>query len=104
MKIGNLRHRITVQTATKTPDSMGGGQKTWTDAFSCWAHVRPLNGERRYQAMQVKRELSHEIVMRYRSDITVYNRIVYNGRVFEIDSIYPDELNTMLTIVCSEVV
>jgi SPP1 family predicted phage head-tail adaptor len=104
MKIGKLRHRVTVQESTRVNDSMGGGREEWSDLFSAWANVKPIKGERRYEAMQVKGGITHEIEMRYRPGITVHHRIVYDGRIFEIVNVYPDEIKTMLTIECSEVV
>lgn len=104
MDIGQLRHRITVQGYIETKDRMGGGQREYYDKFSCWASIEPKSGDRLYQAMAVKQDLTHTIRIRYREDVSIHDRVKYGNRFFYIESMVPDALKTELVLECSEVV
>jgi len=44
MKIGKLRHRITIQEKVTVPDGYGGVTSTWKDVATVWSSVEPLKG------------------------------------------------------------
>lgn len=109
MKIGKLRHRVTIQKLISTPDGGGGSTKTWIDDATVWAAIEPLRGGERYVAQQVQSELTHKITMRYREGIKPQMRIKYKDRIkdriFEIWSVIDiDERRIWLEMLCSEVV
>lgn len=105
MKIGKLRHRVTIQKLISTPDGGGGSTKTWIDDATVWAAIEPLRGGERYVAQQIQSELTHKITMRYREGIKPQMRIKYKDRIFEILSVIDiDERRIWLEMLCSEVV
>ena len=86
MEAGKLRHYVTIQRVTVTPDSHGDGVKTWADLANAWASIEPLSGREFLQASQVMSDVTVRIKMRGRSDIslTPKDRVVYGARTFDI--------------------
>ncbi len=100
----NLRHRITLQTLTRTADAGGGYSETWTDTATVWASIEPLNGYERFQAQQMEAGLSHKITMRYRTGVSPVMRVKFGARIFRIHAVLnPDERNERLVLTCAEV-
>lgn len=87
MAIGAFRHLVRFQTLTVGPDGDGGTVETWTDLDPPWyvaimpATVRDL--ERRAAATIVA-TATHIIRGRYRDDVKVDGRMVFEGRIFRI--------------------
>jgi len=105
VKIGKLRHRITIQEKVTVPDGYGGVTSTWKDVATVWSSVEPLKGRELYAAQQVKAELSHRVRIRYMSGIKPEMRIAFDNRTFEIEAIIdPEERHESLELLCSEVV
>lgn len=103
MKIGDLRHRISLQSPTRTADNMGGYSTVWTSEATIWAAIWPVSGKEIMQARQNKMNVTHRIRIRYRSDIKSSWRIKFKLRYFDIDVIInPDERNKMLELLCTE--
>lgn len=97
------RHRVDFQSATSTPDDMGGLADSWATVYQTWAKVRPLQGNERYQAQQAHAETSIAIEMRYRPEINSSQRIIYRDRVFAIlAAINEGMLDKKLILLCSE--
>jgi head-tail adaptor len=42
-KVGRLRHQLTIQNQTATPDGMGGSAITWANGPIVWADVMPIS-------------------------------------------------------------
>lgn len=105
MKIGNLRHRVTIQQLTRTDDGAGGYTETWTAIATVWADVYPLKGQERYDAQQVKANLSHRVTIRYRAGVEPSMRLQYGARTLNIEAVIdPEERHRELILMCSEVV
>lgn len=103
MNPGDLRHRVTLQTLTRTDDEGGGYTEAWANAATVWAAVEPLEGYERLRAMQVSPTLSHRIRMRYRAGVTSAQRIRYAGRAFGISAVIdPGERHRELHLLCEE--
>lgn len=103
MNIGDLRHRITIQGADSDGDMMGGSPQTFTDKFSCFSGVKVDSGEKDERAERFERNLTIKFKIRYRDDVSIYDRLVFDGQKFEIKDIYHDSLKTVLYIECEEV-
>ena len=109
MRIGRLRHSITVEQLTSTAIAASGmqaGERTWstTPLMTIWAGIEPLRGQQFIAAKGVQAEITHKVVLRYSTvSITPKNRIKFGTRVFDIDSIInPDERNEHLELMCRE--
>lgn len=105
MRAGKLRHRITIQSESETADGAGGYGLAWTDLATVWASVEPLSGRELRQADQVQDETTHQVTIRYRSDVVPIGkyRISFGTRRFNVTSVInPDERNVSLTLMCEE--
>lgn len=104
MRAGLLRHRVVIQTATATKDSIGGDVETWATLAEVWGEVRPLSGREALEAQRITSTASHFITIRYRADVTALMRVVWRGRVFEISQVQnTDGRDTSLVLWCSEI-
>jgi SPP1 family predicted phage head-tail adaptor len=68
-----------------------------------WAGIKPLKGLEYWNQRQSQSEVTHEIEVRYRSDVTAQERIVYGLRTFDIDAVINvDERKKRLLLMCVE--
>lgn len=105
MKIGKLRHRITIQEYTVSQDSYGAGIESWADRATAYASVSPISGKELYTAQQLHAEVTTKITMRYMDGITPKMRVFFNSRSFEILSVLNfEERNVELNLLCKELV
>jgi len=105
MRIGDLRHRITLQKAERARDSYGGEQLQWADFAKVWAAIYPLQGREYFAAQQINAEVSTKIVIRYIKGVEPTMRVNFENRNFEIISvIHVAERKKELQLMCKEVV
>ena len=81
---GQLDQRIQLQSKTRTADGVGGATTAWATYATVWAHIRPLSGRERENAMRTEGKADYLVVLRYRSDITETHRILWRGRYLNI--------------------
>ena len=87
MKIGKLRHRITLQRFTKTRNDFGEVIEDWEDVGKCWAEVKPVSGKETFTAQQFVAEATHEVWMRFRKDIKARDRVIdHHGNILDIQA------------------
>jgi len=103
MRSGPLRHRVTFQNRVTTKDAFGQLTESWSDLFTVWASVEPISGRELLAAQQTLGEITHRIRTRYRDGITAATRVLFNGRIFDIESSINDkEKNAYLEIMAKE--
>ncbi len=104
MKAGQLRHRVTIQAKAIGTDAYGGPTETWTDVPpDIWADVEPLHGRELTNAQAVFAETTTKITMRYRAGVIPANRIVFEGRHYNIQAIVDTDMrHRELVIMASE--
>lgn len=86
--IGQMRHRVTIQTLAEASDGAGGFTGTWTDVATVWAKIEPLKGMEVLQAMQLEAPLTHKVFIRYRTGIATNGvRLKHEGRYFDIKQV-----------------
>jgi SPP1 family predicted phage head-tail adaptor len=85
----NFRDYVELQTRSTTSDGMGGSVDEWSSAGNFWCKVTPLSANQRLYAKRLEENITHKIVTRYRSDLTVgiEQRILWRGRLFQIQSV-----------------
>lgn len=104
MRIGDLCHRISLQTASRTSDGGGGSTVSWTTSVTVWASIEPANGREPYIANQLNGQVSHKITIRYRSGVTTGYRVLFGTRTFDVQAVLnKDERNELMTLYCLEV-
>ena len=87
MALGNMRHRISIEGRETTTDGAGGFSSEWVNVVELWAEVTPKNGSERFRGMKIEDTTTHIIKTRYKSGINSSQRINFNGRLFNINSV-----------------
>lgn len=100
----SLRHVCTLQAFTQSStDARGQPVGSWVDGDTIYARINPLGGRNAEYANQLYADATHEILIRYRSDITRSHRLVLGSRTFTIGSVQNvNELNRWLRLLCKE--
>lgn len=100
---GEFRHIITFQEMEENKNSFGEMTKVWVDKFSTRAGIYPLSGKEFFATDKENSEISHKINIRYRPGINNNMRIIFEGRVFDIESIINfQERNILIQIMAKE--
>lgn len=105
MHAGKLRHRVSLQKPVKTQNpSTGAVVNSWQETAKLWAEVAPLSAREFVAAQATQSEVTTRITIRFRSDVTPKNRIVYAGKIFNIEGVLADDKSgrDYLTLPCSE--
>ena len=75
---------------------------------SVWADIQPLSGREARIADRVAAEVTHQITVRYRSDlddpqVVARMRVLFRGRIFSIHAaLNDDEANVAIILLASE--
>lgn len=86
MRAGTLRERVTIQRPSIIADAAWGPQPTFVDAFQIYASIIPEKSWERMANEAVHAATRYLVSVRYRSDITTENRILYRGKILDIES------------------
>lgn len=102
--IGELRHRISFQSLTRTPDGLGGATESWATVVTVWASIEPAGKERNF-AQRIEDVYTHKIRIRKRTDITATMRVLFGSRIFQVKAIAADlERKDFQTVLAEEFV
>lgn len=82
--IGHFRRLAEVQSQASTSDGMGGQTVDWVTDFAMWMKIHPVSGRQKLELEGIKSNISHVIHCRAERDITNENRIVFDGRIFNV--------------------
>ena len=106
MRAGLLRHRVELQSSTMDPNDFGEPVPTWTTYATVWGRVSALRGEERWAAQQLSGKVTHEVEVRWSSDVAGVkseHRIRHAGRTLRIEGPHvPDERGVNIILPCSE--
>lgn len=90
-RTGALRQRVTFQREEFISDGMGNEFPDFVDDFTVWADIRPVRGSQRLQLDAVNQEVTHEVTVRHRADVSYQGRrMKYNGRFFNVHFVYSE--------------
>ena len=108
MRLGKLRHLITIQEKTITLDDFGQpvkGDSAWSDIAvnpTWYAAIYPTKEDEKPHDSGAKIIATHKIVMRYRTDVTTAHRLIHGTTVYHIHSVIdPFDRDAQLTILAS---
>lgn len=105
MDIGNLRHRVKIESYTPARDSYGAEIENWISVATVWASVEPISGKEYFASKQINAEVTTTITMRYHVGISPAMRVIFKERIFEILSVINlEERNIALVLMCKEAV
>ena len=81
--LGKFRHFITLQGQGTSRDAGGGISSGFSTIASVYANVVPKSGKEVYKQGKLIGSVTHEITIRYRTDITNASRISFNNKLFQ---------------------
>lgn len=108
MKIGALRHRISIETVALSQDQYGGVHRDSTTPFvTVWGEVQDLSGQELYTAEELHTQITTRITVRFYPGISpaMVARVFMDqrDRTFDILSVTdPDGRRFMLELSCKE--
>ena len=98
---GELGELITIERSTTASDGMGGQTVTWTTNEQTWAKVRPVRGRETEHLGRLATVETYLFVIRYGSDVSTLDRVVWNSKTFNIRSVQDrDADRRWLTLEC----
>lgn len=100
---GLLRHELSLQSAQLAADSLGGFSETWVVVATVFGRIEPVDARSFFGAAQRMEEATHEITIRYRTDVSSGMRFEKQGRGFLVMSVIdPDETGRYLICTTKE--
>ena len=84
MNAGRLRHRVVVESVTRTMDAMSQPVETWSIYATLWANIQPLMGRDFIAAQAANSEVTAKIETRYKSGIAPTMRIRHDTVIYKI--------------------
>lgn len=97
--------QIAYQTKTRTPDGQGGFTTSWATTGTINAAIVPKSGNQRLAADRLESVTTISFYVLYAdgSSITTANRILFDGRTFNINAVINHgEANAWLRLDCQE--
>lgn len=85
--IGALRRRMTLEQAARSADGGGGVTMTWAPVTDLWASLTSLTGTEQFVSEGLQGKVTHEIVIRKRTDIAPAMRLRMGARLFHIEAV-----------------
>jgi len=82
-----MRERVTVQTPTRTTNTVGETTLGWSDSTTVWASVNGVSAKEALQDGQQQVTLTHRVRFRYIDGLTQQDRFLWRGRVLHIVSL-----------------
>jgi len=113
LRAGALNRKLKLQSVRMVVDSEGTSSEQWSDIDTLWAEIMPLAGTELQIAAQTAEKVTHQITIRYRSDLSpVKMRFLFPSvrtdqpdRLFNIHMIIdPAESHEQLNCMCEEYV
>ena len=106
MKIGTLRHRVTIQQQPdpQTQNSVGEITTAHTTLATVWAAIEPQTGGEGIEQAAVVAQVTHMVRIRRRTDVTPAMRLYTGTRTLEILSVLDANKPGEMRLQCREVV
>jgi len=105
MRIGELRHRITIQQQSSIQDGYGQPVSSWIDVATPWSSIEPLSGREFFAAQQVNSETTTRIKIRYLAGVVSKMRVVYGLKIYDILYVIdPEERHREMQLMCKELI
>jgi SPP1 family predicted phage head-tail adaptor len=102
---GALNRRIIIQQQSQARDPFGQPMTYWTDVVQTWAAISaPTSREIYGLGPGFTAQVTHKVTIRWRPGIKSAMRIVYGGRIFQIQTLSdPDEGRDQIDLMCLEI-
>jgi SPP1 family predicted phage head-tail adaptor len=100
MQSGKLDQRVTLQRRTTVLDAVGHDTITWVDIATVWAEVQAVRGREFFAAAETQQEQTVKVRIRYRADVDMTCRLVWQGRNHDITGVIPVGRRDVLELMC----
>jgi SPP1 family predicted phage head-tail adaptor len=87
MTAAMLRQKVQIQRLNKAGDGAGGWEKSWSSIGWTFAYMRATGGGERFFADRLNMEIRYKATIRYRADLLPSDRILFEGKAYQIRSI-----------------
>lgn len=84
MNIGALNKQVTLKGYTESTNAFGEVLKTWSTLATVWASVQQISATKKFEANHDRAATTVIVKIRYRSDVTAFQRIEIDGQAYEI--------------------
>jgi SPP1 family predicted phage head-tail adaptor len=102
--IGDLRHRVTIESAVDAPDEAGGMVRAYAPLASVWARIESDGAREQFVEQRLEQSRMHIVTIRWREDVNSQMRFDFKGRKLMIRSVEDeDESRWRLKCRCEEV-
>ena len=103
MRIGKLRHRVTIETPVEGLDHRGQQIDAWITVATVWAEVADLSGREAASARQVYATASVRVTIRHRTGVTTKCRVLHGSRILYVGHVPDGEgRGRQLDLMCGE--
>lgn len=103
MRLGPLRHRVTVALRQDVPDSFTSLESIFVDPAPRWADIQPVKGGTWIGSRQIGAEVTHTIRVRYIDGVTSDHEVSEGSRRFRVRRAYNlQERGAWLMMDCEE--
>jgi SPP1 family predicted phage head-tail adaptor len=107
--IGDMRHRVWLQSKSETRDAEGGVVSSWNSIANLWASINPMSGRELQIAQQMQSQSTIKIIIRWQSsfgfnDLTKMRFISDLGQIFQIEQqLEENYLHHFITLYCKTI-
>jgi SPP1 family predicted phage head-tail adaptor len=84
LNLGDLKHRLLLEQPVESADGAGGVTRSYATVATVWAALTPSAARSEVAADALGAEVTHEIVIRFRADVTTRHRLRDGSRIFRI--------------------
>lgn len=89
MNVNEMKHRITIESKTRTTDGIGGATVSWATFVTVWSRIETVLGNERKFAGRLEENITHVITCRSKAVVgtTIGMRVTHESRVFQVHSV-----------------
>ena len=103
MRIGKLRHRITIERVVGAQDADGAVIEKWSTYVTVQPSIEPISGREYFATQSTQADMTHRIVLGYLSGVIPKMRVKFGSQIFDILSVINvEERNRELQLMCRE--
>ena len=84
--IGTLTERVQLRRKVTSNEDEGGTVAVYSPIATVWARVRQLSARQDFAADARGQNISHSVVLRFRTDLKPGDRVLYRGGTLDIES------------------
>lgn len=104
MQAGKLRHQVTIEAPTTTPNAFGERVETWAPFATVWASREDLAGREAFVAAQWRADVTTRFTLRFLDGVTAKMRVNDGGTLYNIASVSdPEGRGRTLVIIAARV-